>query len=600
MGKYIYYDNYFYVDNEGILRIVEENDEKDKENKEEGTITAYKVANHAPMLTRIIRKEDGFTVSEQIEFRARRNNRWETPVSVDKKTMISTQPHIGFSPGCRIYPKKGNVSRYSEFMQIQCENAEVETVYNHTGWKVDEEGNRVFLNSGYSINKDGLTKDYAVELDPDFKCFQFYPVNVDSGTCINTIMDGLKKTMPDWVYVPLMAYIFMSPLNELLRSMGKEPCFSLYLIGKTGSYKSSISKLLLCFFGKLSYADTAPVTFLDTQNSIGRKLAVGADLPLLLDDRRPTNNNSDRMRYESIEKYVSAAIGDRATRGRLNADSTAKVSYLAKSNLIVTAEEAFVNIGSSSIARSISVEIQPDTICFEELQELQDHPEYFNKTMQLYLRWIINHYEDIKGYCDRLLKQYREKFSAAGHARLATAFSQLLFGYSQMLLFMREYGIISSDDIESMIQRAESIFLEMCNRQSEKVENEKPTILFADLIKEMLETRKATIVDLRNLQEGEEPGFIGSKCIGYRDDDYVYLIPQVAYTQVVSFYSESGYTFPSSKNMLWKMLLDEGKVAPEIQKDGSRRTDRRKRINGATRRYIWLNSSVLEEGDEDE
>jgi len=599
MGKYIYYDNYFYVDNEGILRIVEENDEKDKENKEEGTITAYKVANHAPMLTRIIRKEDGFTVSEQIEFRARRNNKWETPVCIDKKTMISSQPHLSFSPGCRIYLRKGNVARYSEFMQIQCENAEVETVYNHTGWKVDEEGNRVFLNGNYSINKDGLTKDYAVELDPDFKCFQFYPVNVDSGTCINAIIDGVRRTMPDWVYVPLISYIFLSPLNEMLRNKGKEPCFSLYLIGKTGTFKSTITKLLSCFFGILNYSDTAPITFEGTQNSIGRKLAVGADLPLLLDDRRPTNYG-DRVKYENIEKYISSAIGDRATRSRLNADSTAKVSYRPMSNVIVTAEEAFVNIGSSSIARSVSVEIKPDTIIFEELQKLQEHPEYFNKTMQLYLKWIINHYDKIRDNSDTLLKQYREKFSEAGHARLATAFSQLMFGYSQMLLFMREYGIFSSEDIESMIQRAESIFLEMCNRQSEKVENEKPTILFADLIKEMLETRRATIVDLRNLQEGEKPGFIGSKCIGYRDDDYVYLIPQVAYTQVVSFYGESGYTFPSSKNMLWKMLLDEGKIAPEIQKDGSRRTDRRKRINGATRRYIWLNSSVLEEGDEDE
>ena len=65
---------------------------------------------------------------------------------------------------------------------------------------------------------------------------------------------------------------------------------------------------------------------------------------LLLDDRRPTNNAADKLKYESAEKYISSAIGDRAARGRLNADCTAKSSYTARCNLIVTAEEAFQNI----------------------------------------------------------------------------------------------------------------------------------------------------------------------------------------------------------------------------------------------------------------
>lgn len=572
----------------------------------EGLVTEA-IANHAPMLNRMVHKKDGFTTTVEIEFTARRNGRNELPVCVDKKTILSSQPHVCFSPGCRIYLGKGNTAHYSEFMQIQCENAEIETIYSHTGWITADNGNKIYLNGGYSVDQNGLTNDYQVELDPDFRGFQFYPVEDDIAVCFDTVLKTLPQAIPDWAHIPLLAYFFMTPLNDLLREQGKEPCFSLYLIGKTGSYKSSIVKLLLNFFGKFSYADTAPITFLDTQNAIGRKLAVGADLPLVLDDRRPTNNSIDKQRYEGIEKYVSSAIGDRATRGRLNADSTAKVSYAAKSNLIVTAEEAFVNIGSSSIARSVSIELQPDSISFQYLQELQDRPQHFNKIMQLYIQWVINKREKLIERTDTTLRKFRETFSEAGHARLATAFSQLQFGYAMYLLFLKDSGQLSDDEANEMLSKATEVFLDMCSKQSKKVESEKPTVLFVNLLKEMLETKAVTLSDLTKVAEsnGEvvNAPIMGRTSIGYRDRNYIYLIPQVAYTQVVKFYSESGYTFPASTAALWKMFKDEGKIIPEISKSGKVRVDKRKKISEKTGRYIWLKASVLddmEEGETDE
>ena len=590
--KEIYSKGDYEVDEEGILYHL-----KPMQNAE--GVVKEAIANHAPMLKRIIRKQDGFTTTEEIEFSARRKFKSELPVSVDKKTMISSQPQVMFSPACRIYLGRGNVARYSEFMQIQCEDAEVETIYSHTGWIVTEDGQRVFLNGENSIDKNGMTSEYKVELDPDFKCFRFLDIDVADDICLSQVDKGLMEAVPDWVSIPLLAYSFMTPLNDMLRQKGKEPCFSLYLIGKTGSYKSSISKLLLCFFGSIGYAETAPVTFLDTQNAIGRKLAVGADLPLLLDDRRPTNNSADKLRYEGVEKYVSSAIGDRATRGRLNADSTAKVSYVAKSNLIITAEEAFVNIGSSSIARSVSIELQPDTVNFQKLQELQDNTGCFNKFMQLYIQWIINHYEKVNESSDSFLKTKREAFSRAGHARLATAFSQLSFGYVMYLLFLKDKGIISESEMDERMKRAETVFLNMCEKQSKKVESEKPTTLFTDLLKEMLETKRVYVSDLRKVREVDDKTtsvpITGKSCIGYRDDEYIYLIPQATYTQLYSFYGESGYTFPASKTSLWKMLIDEGKVVPEIISNGVSRADKRKKINGKMGRYIWLSAKVLDE-----
>ncbi len=599
--KYYFFQENYKVDQEGKLYFLQP-----MKNCDGASIEP--IANHAPIVDKIQRKTDGFIVEEEVLFKVRRNYKFEQAISIDKKTMIGNQPHVKFSPACRIFPGKGHISLYSDFMQMQCENADIINIYCHSGWITNNDGERVFLNGKNSIDKNGLTTDYIVQLDPDLECYQFYHVDDDIDSCFNSVINGLKAATPDWLHIPFLAYMFLTPLNHLLRQKGKEPNFTLYIVGKTGTYKSSLSKLMLCFFGKINYGDSSPINFEGSQNSISRKLAVGADLPLLLDDRRPTNNSNDRLKYEGIEKYVSSAIGDRAGRGRLNADSTAKVTYIPRSNLIVTAEEAFVNIGSSSIARSVSIEITPDSINFNALQELQESPQHFNKVMQLYIQWVINNYENINDNCNNLLSRFREPFSNSGHARLATAFSQLMFGYSMYLLFLKDYNQITETDVNSMISVSRNIFLEMCDKQNKKVENDKPTVLFIELLLEMIETKRVSVVDLRKFDHNINENVIipsvsiSKNCIGYRDDDYIYLIPQVTYSHIYTFYSESGYTFPAGKASLWKSLSDEGMILTDITKKGITRVDKRKTINGVKGRYIWLLSKYLDnkEGEEDE
>ena len=554
--------------------------------------------NFTPELVQLISRDDGFEVTDKIVFRAFRNGVYEAPVELDKKDILSNQTHAKFSPGCRILIGRGNCARCSEMMQMQCEDAEPQTVYTHTGWKVIE-GQRVFLNGDYSVTAEGLSDRYVVELDPDLRrCYRFVDGDINEEECFQTVLTTMGQAAPDWLVVPSLAYIFMTPLNGMLRDQGREPSFSFYLIGKTGSYKSSWAKGLLGFVGGLGYAETAPITFLDTQNAIGRKLGLGADIPLLLDDRRPTSNNADKLRYETIEKYVSSAIGDRAARGRLNADSTARTSYIARCNLIITAEEAFQNIGSSAIARSVSVELRPDTINFDKLQELQEHPAHFNRVMVLYLQWLIAHYEEVEKCAADMLKEYREIFTTAGHPRLATAFSNLMLGYCMYLAFLQGKGRVSPDAANTMGKRAIAIFLEMCQKQSEKVEEEKPTKLFISLLNEMLETKKATICDLTRQEVASEillnPQTVNDKTIGYKDECSIYLIPKGAYMAVAQYYGCLGYTFPASPSALWKQFKDEGKLCCDTG-----RVDKRKTINGKTKRYITMPISILIDDEEE-
>lgn len=556
------------------------------------------IANFTPELVEQRRIDDGFEIKDTTLFSAYRNGTHEPPVALEKKDMISNQPHAKFSPGCRIYLGRGYTASVGEMMAMQCEDAEVKTVYAHTGF-VKCGDQRIFLNGDYSVTSEGLTDRYTVELDPDLKrCYRFIDADVAPGECFKTLLELMPEVAPNGLLIPSLAYVFLSPLNAMLRERGMEPSFSYYLIGKTGSYKSSWAKVLLCFFGKLNYAETAPITFLDTKNAIGRKLALGCDMPLLLDDRRPTNNSRDREQYEGIEKFVSSAIGDRAARGRLNADSSAKMSYIARCNLIVTAEEAFQNIGSSAIARSVSVELQPDTVNFAKLMELQDKSVQLNKIMQLYIQWIIRNYDSITQGVEKRIGAYRQAFSNAGHPRLATAFAYLSLGYDMLLDFLKAVKQIDDNAATQMQNTARGVFLAMCEKQSERVDNDRPTKLFVSLLHDLLETKQVKLCDLREQRIGDtivNPPVPTESTVGYRDGNYIYLIANVAYTAVYQYYSRIGNTFPASPSALWKQFADEGKLLYD-----GKRVDRRKQINGKTGRYITLLSNVLDEFDDKE
>ena len=118
----------------------------------------------------------------------------------------------------------------------------------------------------------------------------------------------------------------------------------------------------------------------------------------------------------------------------------------------------------------------------------------------------------------------------------------------------------------------------------------------------MLETKRVQLADLR---ESQTTGTVSlstrATCIGYRDDDFIYLIPQDAYNEVFKYYGESGNVFHASRTTLWKMLMDEGKIAPKLDKQGNFvRVDKPKQINGKSGRYIWLLASALDNDDSEE
>ncbi|MGM9601660.1 MAG: hypothetical protein ACI3W5_08810, partial [Faecousia sp.] len=124
-------------------------------------------------------------------------------------------------------------------------NTEKVTVFSATGWKKIK-GEWHFLlpdNEEYSVELPGKMHGYGME-------HKYDPLDIQ--TAASLLWQPLA---PEEIILPLLAFTFLSPLNHFLKAAGCEPKFVLFLVGKTGSRKSTLAALMLSFFGKFTASE---------------------------------------------------------------------------------------------------------------------------------------------------------------------------------------------------------------------------------------------------------------------------------------------------------------------------------------------------------
>ncbi len=171
---------------------------------------------------------------------------------------------------CIIEPGNSNRENICCAILKTVENAEKKNVYRTTGWHlIDGKWEYLLPNDGkHDVRLFGKLRHYEM-------------ANHWSDSDLKTVWSMIKEKMiaTKAIIWTLIAFVFLTPLNEFFRQVfyepkfvlcliGKtglfyEPKFVLCLIGKTGSRKSTLAALFLSFFGRFSGTDLS-LSFSDT------------------------------------------------------------------------------------------------------------------------------------------------------------------------------------------------------------------------------------------------------------------------------------------------------------------------------------------------
>ena len=154
-------------------------------------------------------------------------------------------------------------------------------------------------------------------------------------------------------------------------------------------------------------------------------------------------------------------------------------------------------------------------------------------------------------------------------------------------LFLKAKSQITEADADNMKKESWPIFKSLADKQNKAIEGEKPSALFLTALREMLSTGRVKLADVSCTILPE--GFIG-----WRDNEFAYLLGDTTYNAVCKFYRERDKTFPLTKRLLMKHLSTEKLIMSDTE------NSKQKKLGGKNRRVVWLYADALEENDEKE
>lgn len=383
----------------------------------------------------------------------------------------------------------------------------------------------------------------------------------------------MNISKPEVMY-PLIATVFLSPLNEFFRQAGYEPLYLLFLVGRTQTRKSTLAALLLSFFVEFS-ASTLPCSFKDTANAIEKKGYILKDTLNVVDDYHPVMTSRERQTMDTIMQSLSRGYGDRKGRDRMNSDISLRESSAPRGNVIITGED-IPNIGQSGIARNFIIELTPDVVPLSEyLNRSQQFAQdgYYKQFMREYISWLIPQTENLPQKLKSRFLHYRDK-----------AIAWMMTGFEYFLAFLENSHMINEEQMRILTNKAWSVFTKLASAQLDKSAEETPTKMFLEAVADLIETKKIHLQTVGGFPENN------GEFSGYRDEDNYYFIPLKIYAEVEKLFQQQSMTFPLSKNRIIRQLAVE-----RISVTNGNRNTYNKRIGKNTGKYLCIPKNFIDE-----
>jgi hypothetical protein len=114
---------------------------------------------------------------------------------------------------------------------------------------------------------------------------------------------------------------------------------------------------------------------------------------------------------------------------------------------------------------------------------------------------------------------------------------------------------LSADQSAELVGKCWKAFLEIGQDQAKIVEEEKPTRRFLGVLYTIVAQGRAILLPKDESPTEPKPGV---DFVGWRDDDFLYLLPEATFAAVVRLCRDTGEHFPTRQERLKKDLAKEG------------------------------------------
>ena len=443
--------------------------------------------------------------------------------------------------------------------------------YNFMGW-MELDGRWVYVSPTDCITAKGkLAEPPSVELD---QRLHDYGLQASSWQESLQAFDALTKVLPAQLAPCLISFALLPVIQRFFPKMATKP--AIHLIGTSGSGKSEIASLLSSFYGQFS-RDTPPAQWGDTINTVEILGYPLADALYWVDDYKDIY--ADTRTFTRFLQSYSRNLG----RGRLTREAKLRREKPCRGLILSTGETNLE--GEMSVAsRMMSLEIppwkqrDPEGKALIQAEALRDNLPGFTAH---FASWIARQLDtgdlvdDITQRFSQNLRGYNAQLTAklgknGHHDRAVKNWAVLVTVYQLLSKFVQEM------DEDYLLPAWQDVIVENVRALRE----ERASEVFLDLLGQLLAGGQVVIDD--NMQTPHEyPS--GVTVVGYRDNTYVYLLPEIAFKEV-----NKVQTIHFNTTAIGMQLKEDGILLP-----GTNTLTTQRRIRGGRVRLWQLKSDFL-------
>lgn len=434
----------------------------------------------------------------------------------------------------------------------------------------------MFLSPGMSVNASGaLAEPPEVELETRLRGYGLHDASWENSLDAFT---AAVRVFPKHMAGALTAFALLPLVQRFFPPAATRP--ALHLVGTTGSGKSEIAALMTSFYGQFT-RDNPPAQWGDTVNTVEMLGYALADGLFWVDDWKPCY--ADERTFTRFLQAYSRGMG----RGRLTRDVRMRQERPCRGLLLSTGETT-IEGEASILARMLVLEIPP----WEQrdpsgkyLAQAEALREALPGFTAHFICWIAAQVEagtlqkDLVREYELSVKGYREKLTAqlgrqANTGRVIGNWAVLITVYRLVREFLTKHD---SDHLlpvwqDSIIETAKA------------VQEERAGQVFIDTLGQLLASGDVRLVDL-DTDEETKPG---APIIGYQDQRFIYLLPEISLREVKPTQSLNFTT-----KSIGDQLRDDGWLLPGVE-DGHLTIQRRFRGH---RVRVWCLKREVLDGD---
>ncbi len=434
--------------------------------------------------------------------------------------------HLG--PQAIIYPGQQQHARAA--IQALSGPVRKERLFLHLGW-VQSGTDWVYLQAQSAIGAQGLRCDMPAQTPAALEGYQMQTA-ANSDELVIAVQASLKflSLAPDRITLPLLAGVYRAALGKV--------DFSVFLTGRSGTFKTALAALCQQHFGAQMDASHLPANFNSTPNALEVLAYSAKDTLLVVDDFVPSGRSDSGL--QSVAERLFRSAGNHQGRSRMG--SSGRMSAPRPPRALVLASGEEVPQGQSVRARLLIVEVHPGDVDRTTLSECQLAAQEGRWAVSMggFVGWIASRYQDFQERLQTRVAEIRSLGQGhAIHARLPTAIAELRAGWEIFLDFALESGAIGREEQVNLAKRSERAFGELEVMQIPYHQASDPALRFLSLLRGALASGRAHILD-RLGKTPETPAIWGcclqsgdwipqGSCIGWVAGSDLFLEPAASY-----------------------------------------------------------------------